>query len=654
MKKFKTLASLLVFSLCLCMVMASCGGSESETTGSVTSIKLKYNDGDIPGNSLTVKVTDGPLTFTADVQVKGGASKDFTLESSDTTVATVSEKTVTLAAPGITTITATAVGDSTKKHAITLNVSERDSVVSIKLKYDDIEITGNSLTVDRLDGPLAFTANVQTTGNASRDFTLESSNAAIASVSEKTVTLIAIGDTTITATAVGDITKKHIITLSVINDTTPIPGLNAPYYITNNLGEDSSSEFYVQWHNDANVNTQKLQVVAATESDFDNATTIKVTGVSFQTSGNVGVFPLRKIFRARVTGLTPNTDYKYRMGDRGAWSDTYNYSTSSGTTDSFNFIVVSDPQSATHAEMTATLRAADDFDPYHKFYLMGGDLVDQIGLRPAEIVSYTNAAKEFNIKKPIAATQGNHDTHYTDGTAYRFGEAEVFNAFITFPDNGGDTQADKAKRSQSYYFYYNKVLIIMLNTMATSVGVTSPDPVYTRQVNWLKDVLENDRTKGLSRYKIVLTHVGPLGSRDSNRYPTSNVRAAFAKIFTDYGVDIVFSGHDHVYARSNPIKITVNLVGGTNDTDLVNMENAGNFNTVAGGTIFSVVSATGPKFYEITKSDTWIPKFFPKITDEQEPGVFVHVSVTEEKLIVTAKRIDNVLVSLDSYEVMKK
>jgi hypothetical protein len=268
-----------------------------------------------------------------------------------------------------------------------------------------------------------------------------------------------------------------------------------------------------------------------------------------------------------------------------------------------------------------------------------------IGSSPKEIISYTNAANEFNVKRPIAATQGNHDTYYLDGTSYNFGEATVFNAFVTFPDNGGDTQPDKAARSQSYYFYYNKVLIIMLNTMATSVGVVTPSPDYTRQANWLKEVLENDRRDRLSRYTIVFTHVSPFSCRESERYPSPAVRAAFGKIFTDYSVDIVFAGHDHVYARSNPIKIG-------EDTTLSAMEAAGNFNTVSDGTIFSIVSATGPKFYTITATDTWVPKYFPIRSDQQSPGVFVNVKVTASKLIVTAKRSDGM--QLDTYEVAAK
>ena len=190
MKKFKTLAVVFVFLFCLCGLMTGCDSDSKNDTvkNSVISIKLKYNDNEIPDDSLSVNLSESPLTFTAEVQVTGKASKDFTLTSSDTDIATVSDKTVTLLAEGQTTITATAVGDTTKTHAITLEVTDdteipippppTGSVISIKLKYENNEIPDDTLTVlYAANKQLAFTADVVVEGNASTDFTLASSAA---------------------------------------------------------------------------------------------------------------------------------------------------------------------------------------------------------------------------------------------------------------------------------------------------------------------------------------------------------------------------------------------------------------------------------------------------------------------------------------------
>jgi len=524
------------------------------------------------------------------------------------------------------------------------NNTEKDSVTGIKLKYNDNEI-GDSLSVDLSDGPLAFTADVQVKGNASKDFTLTSSATDIATVSDKNVALVAVGQTTITATATGNPAKTHAITLNVIIEEPATPGMTKPYNITNNFDQDSSSDFLVQWHNDVSISKQKLQIVPETEG-FGNTKQVMVRMVKkFESTGLVGNFPARNVFKAYVTGLSPNTRYKYRMGDNGAWSDTFYHLTSSGNADDFSFTVLSDPQSEAHTDMANALRAADAFDPDSKFYLMGGDLVDEIAMRPAEIISYTTTANEFNKYKPIAATQGNHDTYYDgslNGTSnqYRFGEATVFNKFVTFPDNGWDTDPKKADRGQSYYFYYNKVFIIMLNTMATANSAGTSSPNYTKQVEWLKSILEKDRAQGLSRYTIIFTHISPFYGRSSNNSYSTSVFSSHGKVFTDYGVDIVFAGHDHIYGRSNPIKIT-----GTNLSEV-------NFESTPGGTIFSIVGATGPKFYTLDSSNDMVPKFYPKRTDDQSPGVYLNVKVTAEKLTVTAMRVDGK--EIDKYEVEAK
>jgi len=523
---------------------------------------------------------------------------------------------------------------------------EKDSVTSIKLRYNNKAISGDSLTVNMSLGTMTFTANVQVTGKASTDFTLESTNTGVATVSGKTVTLLGPGQTTITGTAVGDATKTHAITLNVFV-------FPKPYNITNNFGEDSSTEFLAQWHNDSDVDTQKLQIVTET-GDFVNAREITVTGVPFEglpeaePPNNIGDYPLRNVFRAHVDNLSPNTRYKYRMGNAGAWSDTFYHLTSGGSFADFSFTVVTDPQNGEHSAMITTLTAANDFDADNRFFLMLGDIVNDTGKNPDEIVSYTEAANEFNINTPISATQGNHDTYRNVSTndQYVFGEASVFNAFVTFPDNGWDTHEDKANRSQAYYYYYNNVLIIMLNTMATSADAGTAEPNHNQQAAWLRQILQNDRDNGLSKYTIVATHVSPFGGRSSERWLQANVRAAYGPICSEFGVDIFFAGHDHVYGRSNPIKIQ------TGQTALSAMD----FNETPGGTIYSIISATGPKFYEIDANDTWVPQYFPVTfsagTSTTQPGVFVNVKVTEEKLTVTAMRADGE--ELDTYEVEAK
>jgi len=435
----------------------------------------------------------------------------------------------------------------------------------------------------------------------------------------------------------------------------------APYFITNNFAEDSSTAFIVQWHNDKNVPAQALQIVEENESfENSNTRTIIVRGILWNPSRtpkdrDVGEYTQRNIFRTEVTGLTPDTKYKYRIGTPKGWSETFYHLTSGGSNANFSFTVGADTQDDRFNQMRSTFRAANEFDADNRFFLIAGDISDYPQENPNEFPNFTNAANEFNIRTPVIAIQGNHDTYLNSNESnrdeYMFGSAEVFNSFITFPENGWDQGEDHGPhRSKSYYFYYNNVLFIMLNSMATFNETGTREPIHTAQARWLEEVLQKDKDNKLSKYIVIVKHVPFFAGRGSSNngepWLIASARAAYGKIISDFDVDIVFFGHDHVYTRSNAIKIGTN----TALTDI-------NFNNVRNGTVYSIAGSIGPKIYTFRNpagtTNQFIPISYPVRTDQQAPGVFVNVKVTNEKLTVTARRL-GAEAPLDMYEVLAK
>lgn len=126
-KLFKTITSFLLV-IAMIFAVAAC-----KTESTVESIKLKFGGIEIANDELTVNLSVGTITFTADVVIIGTVSKEFTLSSSDTSVATVSEKTVTLIAGGDTVLTAISAADTAKKHSITLNVNDDVTVATFAI-----------------------------------------------------------------------------------------------------------------------------------------------------------------------------------------------------------------------------------------------------------------------------------------------------------------------------------------------------------------------------------------------------------------------------------------------------------------------------------------------------------------------------------------
>jgi 3',5'-cyclic AMP phosphodiesterase CpdA len=88
------------------------------------------------------------------------------------------------------------------------------------------------------------------------------------------------------------------------------------------------------------------------------------------------------------------------------------------------------------------------------------------------------------------------------------------------------------------------------------IALDSTIPNDPEQLAWLEETLAASDAK----WKLVGFHHPPY----SSGFHGSNdaVRSAFVPIFERYGVQIVFSGHEHDYQRSNPINGVTYIVTG--------------------------------------------------------------------------------------------
>ena len=126
-----------------------------------------------------------------------------------------------------------------------------------------------------------------------------------------------------------------------------------------------------------------------------------------------------------------------------------------------------------------------------------------------------------------------------------------------------------------YYIDYQGVRIISLDS----------NIAIEEQVPWLSNVLENNPNKWT-----VVTFHHPVFSPASDR-DNPVLRQFWKPLLDQYKVDLVLSGHDHIYARTGDIDVTniKNIPTGYQqayDPDI--------------GTVY-VVSVSGPKMYEVTK-----------------------------------------------------
>jgi hypothetical protein len=102
---------------------------------------------------------------------------------------------------------------------------------------------------------------------------------------------------------------------------------------------------------------------------------------------------------------------------------------------------------------------------------------------------------------------------------------------------------------QRYYTYARK------NVRFVALDSNQMD---TKQLQWVETALRDARED----WKICYFH-HPLYSDAATHGPSVDLRVLLEPIFTRYGVDVVFSGHDHVYERIRPQKGISYFVSGS-------------------------------------------------------------------------------------------
>lgn len=136
---------------------------------------------------------------------------------------------------------------------------------------------------------------------------------------------------------------------------------------------------------------------------------------------------------------------------------------------------------------------------------------------------------------PIYPVLGNHD-----GNGFRFVELFVR------PRGGGAT---------TYYLVRRGPLALVALDTNESVEADSP------QGRWLAETLESLAEDPGVLFRIVAMHWGPYES-GSGHGSNLEARDALVPLFARYGVDVVFSGHDHVFERSTVGGVRYVMTGG--------------------------------------------------------------------------------------------
>ncbi|WP_338871314.1 metallophosphoesterase family protein [Spirosoma sp. SC4-14] len=229
-------------------------------------------------------------------------------------------------------------------------------------------------------------------------------------------------------------------------------------------------------------------------------------------------------FTARLTGLKPGSTYTYRAGsESGSWSIPASFKTQSSSPDGFSFIWFGDTHKS--PDWGSMARKTIDRHPEIAFYSIAGDLVST-GLHRNEWDELWQHSGSIFQYKPLMPIPGNHDSQ--DGLG-----AWMYQEMFSLPKNG--PQTPEVPTEQTYAFTYQNALFLMIDA-------TSP---IEAQTDWIRQQLAQSKAD----WKFAFFHFPPYNFEEDY----TDIRKEWCRLFDQYHVDMVMSGHVHYYLRTKPM-----------------------------------------------------------------------------------------------------
>ena len=284
------------------------------------------------------------------------------------------------------------------------------------------------------------------------------------------------------------------------------------------FGNEGELSRYVTWMCDTVVDPEARLLLA----EADDTVSVEAVGEVFVSRSGQAAY-----YRAHISGLAPDQEYRYAVQSHGTQSPWYGFRTSDPSACQFSFLYLGDVQDTIGGITNQLLRKAVRLHPEVEFVAFGGDLTE----RPMDKywAETFRSIDSICTAMPVLNITGNHDylKYVVRRCERRF--SLVFPYFLQGMEERNDA-------NHLWYFTYHNTDFVMLDS-DRGIGF------LWSQRQWLQQVL----AASTSPHCIAMLH-HPLYSvkRKNNNL---EVRWMFDDLLREAAVDLVLQGHEHAYTH---------------------------------------------------------------------------------------------------------
>ena len=417
------------------------------------------------------------------------------------------------------------------------------------------------------------------------------------------------------------------------------------------IGKDQSERNFT-WYSKSKEQGYLEIVEANDQKDFSNATKIKAVTSDKNTTFDINdksnakvkiekdkkdqalkdLYELKDMSNSQVNikNLKPNTKYMYRVyNGNGKKSQVFEFTTQ--PKGGFTFVLAGDPQIgagkfyADRDKWEKALGTIKKQVPQMSFLYSLGDQVNEYTSKSE--LEYSGYIERENAKGITFATLiGNHDS-----------QANSFSQHFALPN----LQAEgKTEAGSNYYFVYNNTLFIQLN----SNNMNTAEHKAT-----IEKAIEMTKNQNIKWKVVGFHHAIYSAATHANDDDIIKRRAEYPALMKQYGIDLIVSGHDHVYTRSRMMNGGVAIESERNFTDKSKEEGKvpSKYVNPKGQLYLTANSASGSKHYDLVEF-----KDYMAVRDQHYKPNFTEVKVTDKSIVATTYETDSLKV-VDQVEIEK-